>query len=152
MPFAMVIDDDEVSSEIMTHFLEREGYSVWSTLDPDQAVRRCRESGLDLVVSDVVLHAPFSGTELTCALRAVCPSVPVLLVSGTPVEGWSDNDLSHLGALAAGPVEFLMKPFTARAFAKMVAKLRNRTSSDVWIRSALEIARKSRKTLDSHAH
>ena len=65
------------------------------------------------MVSDIVLHAPFSGTELTVALRGVCPSVPVLLVSGTPVEGWSDNDLSQLGALAAGPVEFLMKPFTA---------------------------------------
>jgi CheY-like chemotaxis protein len=152
MPFAMVIDDDDVSSEIMTHFLERDGYSVWTTLDVDQALQRCRESGLDLVVSDVVLHAPFSGTELSCALRGVCPSVPVLLVSGTPVEGWSDNDLAHLGSLAAGPVEFLMKPFTARTFARKVAKLRTRTSSDNWIRSALDTARKSRKTLDGHAH
>src|SRR5437763_1213887 len=99
MPTALVIEDDESSVTVLAHVLQWNGYTVLSTVDPDQAAQYCRQFKVDVIVSDVLLRSRHSGTEMVTMIRRACPEVPVLFVSGTPLEGWSESDFANIEAL-----------------------------------------------------
>jgi len=55
--------------------------------------------------------------------------MPLLIVSGTPPEGWPDVDFDCLVKLVAGAaIGFLLKPFTAAAPRSKVSDLVDRNS------------------------
>jgi CheY-like chemotaxis protein len=141
MPTALVIDDDTSNSEAIAHVLGYNGYDVLTTVDPAEAARYCRDFNLDVVLADIILRSHQSGTDIATSLRQACPDIPVLFVSGTPLEGWSRKDFANLEALLPGRVAFLMKPFTAKALVEAVAKLIHREYSETEIRSALDVAK-----------
>jgi DNA-binding response OmpR family regulator len=145
MPFALVIEDDSISASVVAHVLERKGYTTLSTVDPKEATRLCREFKIDVIIADLLLHSPFSGTDVALTVRRECEQIPVLFVSGTPLEGWSESDLSNIEALLPGRVEFLMKPFTAADLLTAVAKLLHRSYSELDIRSAVQLAKSFRQ-------
>jgi CheY-like chemotaxis protein len=66
------------------------------------------------MIADLILPGS-RGTDV--ALRAVqyCPGLPVLFVSGTPYEAWTESDRQKSCALPAGTAAFLAKPFRPSA-------------------------------------
>jgi len=144
MPTALVIEDDVSSVNVLAHVLERRGYRVLTSTEADEAARICGDVKIDVVVCDLILRAAYSGTDVARRLREHCSDVPVLFVSGTPLEGWSSHDFSNVEALLPGRVEFLMKPFTAEALAEAVARLMASGWSESGIRTALEGAKRMR--------
>ena len=144
MSTALVIDDDPSNSEAIAHVLEYNDYNVLTTVDALQAARYCRDSKIDIIVADVLLRSSCSGTEIVSILHKSCAGIPVLFVSGTSLEGWSGSDFANLEALLPGRVEFLMKPFTAKALVEAVSKLLHPAYSEVEIRSKLDMAKKFR--------
>ncbi len=109
-PEILVIEDDEVSREILRLQLSGAGYQVSTASDGDDALllldrassRSAPARSLpDLILSD--LHMPgTSGNTLARRLRVLCPPTTVLLAmsANTPKEAeWNDFD------------GFLLKPF-----------------------------------------
>lgn len=137
MATILLVDDDLVSVSAIAHILGHHQYSVVSTDSAEEAFRHCRELHIDLVIADVLLRSPITGTELAIAIRQQCPAVPLLFISGTPLAGWSARDFANVETLLPGRVEFLMKPFTADALVDAVSRLLNDSYSEVPIRSAL---------------
>jgi DNA-binding response OmpR family regulator len=82
----------------------------------------------DLLVADVQLP-DLSGTHVAVEVLKHCPKMPVLFISGTPMEGWPERDLRNFDVLAVGTVEFLPKPFQASALAARVEMLLNAESA-----------------------
>ena len=79
----LYVDDDEVMGLMVQRLLEREGYEVSSMVSPAQALALLRQdpAAFDLVISDFNMPE-MSGTELAAQLRALRPTLPVLISSG----------------------------------------------------------------------
>ena len=79
----MYVDDDEVMGLMVQRLLQREGYDVTGLASPVQALALLRQdpAAFDLVISDFNMPE-MSGTELAAQLRALRPTLPVLISSG----------------------------------------------------------------------
>jgi PAS domain S-box-containing protein len=79
----LVVDDEEIIAEMEKQMLERLGYRVaarTSSLDALEAVK-IDPNRFDLVLTDMSMPG-LSGLELTAAIRAVRPDMPVIIFSG----------------------------------------------------------------------
>jgi CheY-like chemotaxis protein len=110
----LVVDDEEISRKVFIKALTRLGYTVLEAANTEEALTLCRHSGkrLDLVIADFVL-TDGKGTDLAVRVREHCPDVPVLLTSGTPLDGWSDAERRRYADLGVR-ADFLQKPFQIR--------------------------------------
>ena len=104
----LVVEDQEQVRRSLTRLLQDAGYEVDSAENGEEAINmaRRREGRIDLLVTDVIMPG-VSGIELSRRMRALYPSIAVLLVSG--YAGGEINLLSELG----DNVQFLQKPFDA---------------------------------------
>ncbi len=105
----LVIDDDEVSRELLTLLLEVDGFSVVTAASGDEGLSRLRDMNPqpEVVLTDLQMPG-ISGAELAGALKNVLPAnVPVIAMSG------SDSRPPGTPAVApAGFDGFLLKPFS----------------------------------------
>ena len=95
--------------------LEAWGYKVNAAADGEEALALFEATGgaIDLLVTDVVMPN-LGGRELAERIRRRAPTLPILFVSGHT----DDVVLRH--GIAAGEVDFLAKPFSARELADRV--------------------------------
>lgn len=111
------MDDDEALRGLVTRVLTAAGYEVAAAPDGATGLRLWRESGADLVLTD--LHMPdTNGIEVLLELRGFAPTLPVIAMSG----GQRALDLDLLGsARLLGAVNILAKPFTRDELLSAVA-------------------------------
>jgi len=77
----LCVDDDERSLSIRKVLLETRGYRVITCSDPECAVERMKQGGIDLVLTDLMMPK-LSGAKLIDQLKAIAPEIPALLFSG----------------------------------------------------------------------
>jgi two-component system OmpR family response regulator len=84
----LVVDDDSLTLEMITLFLERAGYETAVSENVAEGLRIARFSRPDLVLLDVVME-PLDGWEFLDALMAdpALSSVPVMLFTACPLIG-----------------------------------------------------------------
>jgi DNA-binding response OmpR family regulator len=113
----LVVEDDPTVAEIVTRYLEREGFSVEHRRDGREALRYAVSALPDLVVLDLMLPG-LDGLEVCRRLRSVAP-VPVLMLTARSGE-------EHLVAgLELGADDYMAKPFSPRELtARVKAVLR----------------------------
>jgi len=97
----LVVDDDARSLKNIAYFLRTEGYEVNEASDGNEAAHLLDEDGFDLVLSDVIMPG-LNGLHLLEHTRSVAPEIPVLLMSGLPIE--FDQIIKR------GAADFIMKP------------------------------------------
>jgi PAS domain S-box-containing protein len=117
----LVVEDDPAVRRITVRVLARAGYDVLEAADASEALALAEQEAaqLDLVLSDVVMPGR-SGVELAVALRERWPALPVLLVTGHP--------LDRAGALAELPeASLLQKPYTTEALTGSIRNLLERS-------------------------
>lgn len=83
----LLVDDEEIITEMMGSQLERLGLAVTATTDPDEASRLFSQDPhqFDLVITDLMMPG-MSGTELSEIIRAVNKDVPIIISTG-----WSEK-------------------------------------------------------------
>jgi len=120
------VDDDPDSLNVLNWVLERH-YTVIKTVTADHAIDVCQnpKDQISLIVADILLRSPVSGTQVCLEARSCYPGVAILLTSGTPLEGWRDVDFENYKRLMSGRVDFLLKPFTAQRLVRKVETLLN---------------------------
>lgn len=102
-----VVDDNEAVLDAMALWLSDAGNELVLARTGAQAQAQVQAAALDFVITDVNLP-DMSGVDLARALRAVRPSLAILLISG-------QAQLSG-GAIGADAADgFLTKPFTPKA-------------------------------------
>lgn len=80
-PRVLVIDDDSSVADTLTMILNISGYEAQAAYSGQHALDLARESSYDHVVTDVMME-PMDGIQAAIAIRAICPSCTVLLMSG----------------------------------------------------------------------
>jgi CheY-like chemotaxis protein len=114
----LLVEDEEAVRLLARAVLERNGYRVLDSGDPEEAiaVSRAQPDAIHLLVTDVVMPK-LNGRELVRRLAKERPLLRVLYISG-----YAGDAIVEHGVLAPD-VEFLQKPFTANALLRKVRRI-----------------------------
>ena len=116
----LIVEDDRALRRGLAMNFELRGFRVLTAVDGNEGIKRAFESGLDLIVLDIMLPG-FSGLEILSELREKGREVPILILSA---RGTTDNKIEGLGL---GADDYLAKPFAlSELFARVEALLRRR--------------------------
>lgn len=113
MDRVLVVDDDIELCELVTEYLQPEGFDVEAVHDGEQGVERALSSEFALVVLDVMLPG-LNGFEVLRRVRTKSP-VPVLMLTAR------GDDVDRIVGLEMGADDYLPKPFNPR---ELVARIR----------------------------
>ena len=105
-PRVLVVDDDPNVAEVVTRYLEREGFGVEVARDGHAALDRALAVPPDLVVLDLMLPG-IDGLEVCRRLRALAP-VPVIMLTA------KGGEADRVVGLELGADDYLAKPFSPR--------------------------------------
>jgi len=81
VPRILIVEDDDELRTVLRQFLEQEGYGVVEAADGRAAMEMQRQTGADLVITDIVMPE-MDGIETIMALRRGFPSVKIIAISG----------------------------------------------------------------------
>jgi len=114
MTVLMVEDDAEVG-ELVEAMLQELGHKVLRADNADAALEIAgRETGIELVLTDVIMPGGKTGVDLARALTAQFPGLPVVLSSGFTGEALADAE--------AAPWPLLRKPYAVDELADAIAR------------------------------
>lgn len=99
----LVIDDEEEVMVRLKRFLEKEGFLVFGTTNPEEGLRIIEQNKIDVVITDVKMKE-MDGIELLRRAKALYQDI-----EGIVVTGFKDNDLA-VKALRTGASDYLTKP------------------------------------------
>jgi CheY-like chemotaxis protein len=125
MSTILVLEDDSANLQILAALLWSKGHYVLEASTAREALDAARRKGLDLLVSDVALKGDaMSGTQVAAFLLDRQGKMPIVFVTGTPLDLWDEPDRRQLDALrSTTPVAVLEKPFMPSTFESTVASL-----------------------------
>ncbi len=114
----LLIDDESSVLKITGMMLERLGYRVVSTNEPEHALQLFKEApdSFDLVITDMAMPV-MGGDRLAEIIRAIRGDIPIILCTG-----YSDS-VSEDHAMAIGINAYLEKPITKRRLGETVRSL-----------------------------
>ena len=119
-PHLLVVDDDRRIRDLLSRFLQAEGYRV--TTAETAAEARAKLDGLcfDLLILDVMMPGE-SGFELAASIR-LSSAVPILMLTAR------DATESRIKGLEIGADDYVGKPFEPRELSLRIANILKRTS------------------------
>jgi len=102
----LVVDDDENNRDILSRRLEKEGYTVATASDGQEALNMLRVEQFDLVLLDVMMPK-MDGYEVLLRIKADSNSLntPVVMISAV-----KEKD-SIISCLQLGASDYLLKPY-----------------------------------------
>jgi DNA-binding response OmpR family regulator len=110
----MVIEDDPTISEVVSRYLQRDGFDVESVADGQRAVELATARPPDLMILDLMLPG-LDGLEVFRRVRAVAPT-PVIMLTAR------GDESDRVMGLELGADDYVAKPFSPR---ELVARVRS---------------------------
>ncbi len=110
----LIIDDDQLLSEMLSEYLGEEGFETHCVYDGLEGLNQANSGDYDLVVLDVMLPT-LNGFEILKRLRKNS-SIPVLMLTAR------GDDVDRIVGLEIGADDYLPKPFNTR---ELVARMRS---------------------------
>lgn len=121
-PRILVVDDEPPIVDLVTGYLEREGWAVQSVTDGPAALRAVQEMNPDVVVLDVMLPG-LDGIEVCRQLRIFSDAYVLMLTA-------RGEELDRIVGLAVGADDYLVKPFSPRELVARIKALLRRPRTD----------------------
>ncbi len=109
----LIIDDDTELCDLLTEYLEQEGFAVSACHDAQQGLATALSGDHAFLILDVMLPG-FSGFDLLRQIRLSSP-VPVLMLTAR------GDEVDRIVGLEMGADDYLPKPFNPR---ELVARIR----------------------------
>ena len=110
----LVVEDDPTVCDVVTRYLEREGFVVEAVGDGEAALAATKRRLPDLVILDIMLPR-LDGFEVCRQLRARAP-VPIIMLTARGEES------DRIMGLELGADDYVSKPFSPR---ELVARVRS---------------------------
>jgi two-component system phosphate regulon response regulator OmpR len=117
-PHVLVVDDDRRIRDLLSRYLQREGYRVTTARSAAEARARLDGLAFDLLILDVMMPGE-SGFELAKALRKTS-QVPILMLTARA------EAESRIAGLEIGADDYVAKPFEARELSLRIANILKR--------------------------
>jgi two-component system response regulator CssR len=116
-----LVEDEAKLNEILTSYMEKEGWEVFSFLTGEAAIGQIDEAP-DLWVLDIMLP-DIDGIQLLKAIREKNSDIPVIFISAR------NSDMDKIMGLELGSDDYLAKPFLPRELIIRIQKILNRIQS-----------------------
>lgn len=102
----LIVDDNELGTEILSQLLIAQGYSVQTSSSGETALVALHKGGIDVVLLDFNLPG-MNGIEVLCRMKAdeLLRDIPVVMLSG------EEQSERVIAAIERGAEDFLPKPF-----------------------------------------
>ncbi|MFC5467687.1 response regulator transcription factor [Cohnella suwonensis] len=121
----LVVDDEREITELISLYLEKEGFAVYTSDNGAEALRIADTLIPDLIVLDVSI-GKMDGIELCRTLRqGACADVPIVFLS------CKSEDRDIIRGLSEGGDDYITKPFSpSQLVARIQAHLRRRRTRE----------------------
>ncbi|MEM5016975.1 response regulator transcription factor [Metabacillus indicus] len=113
-----LVEDEQNLNDLLTKYLEKEGYSVTAFTDGESA-RSAIDKTPHLWVLDIMVPG-VDGYQLIKEIKAASPDTPVIFISAR------DTDIDRVLGLELGSDDYISKPFLPRELVIRVQKLLTR--------------------------
>lgn len=120
-PRVLVVDDEPPIVELVTGYLEREGWTVHSAADGPAALDAVRDLAPDVVILDVMLPG-LDGVEVCRRLRTFSDAYVLMLTA-------RGEEIDRIMGLTVGADDYLVKPFSPREVVARIKALLRRPRS-----------------------
>ncbi len=100
----LLIEDDNSISEMVDHYLTKEGFEVVLAFDGEEGVRLFQQGNYDVILLDIMLPK-LNGMDFLKLIREQS-KVPVLMISA------KDGDVDKALGLGFGADDYIAKPFS----------------------------------------
>ncbi len=120
----LIVDDDRRIRQLLTRFLQGEGFRVTAAVSAEDAYARLRGLHFDLIILDVMMPGQ-SGYEFAARIRAEnspLAEAPILMLTARA------ETEDRVKGLEAGADDYLSKPFDPRELALRVASILRRSA------------------------
>ena len=112
----LVVDDEEVVCRSCSRIFERVGFHVETSRNPREGLRLATSKNYNAILLDIMMPE-LSGIEFLQQLRAVKPSVPVIIITGY------SSVTSAAEAMRLHAVDYVPKPFTPDEITAAVSRV-----------------------------
>lgn len=119
MKKAMIVDDDPNISELLRLYFDKDGFSVVSCLDGDQALDLFNQSSPDIVILDLMLPGR-DGYDVLRDIRRIS-DIPVIMLTAR------GDTLDKVVGLELGADDYVQKPFEPKELLARVKAVLRRT-------------------------
>jgi two-component system alkaline phosphatase synthesis response regulator PhoP len=133
MTTVLVVDAEPAGLQSTHGLLAREGYTVHSVTNGEDALRLARRVQPDLVIFDVMLPGPLDGWEACRHLRQES-NVPIILLTART------DEVDPVVGLELGADDYITKPFNPRELEARVRAVLRRSNVTRLSRSVLTVA------------
>jgi DNA-binding response OmpR family regulator len=127
----LLVEDDADLLDLLTYALGREGYTVLTAMDGQQAIRRWEESTPDIVLLDANLPK-LDGYEVCRRLRHD-GATPIIMLTARDEE----EDVLH--GFRVGADDYVNKPFSAKQLAARIKAVLRRAQADPYRQPMREV-------------
>ena len=119
----LVVDDEQIVTEVVERYLLREGYEVKIAFDGAQALNIAREWNPHLVILDLMLPE-IDGLDVCRQLRQDSP-VPIIMLTA------KGEETDRIIGLELGADDYIVKPFSPREVVARVKSVLRRTADNL---------------------
>lgn len=127
----LLVEDDADLLDLLTYALRREGYTVLSAMDGQQALKRWEDEAPDIVLLDASLPKT-DGYEVCRRIRHE-GATPIIMVTAR------DEEEDVLRGLRLGADDYVCKPFSARQLMARMKALLRRSQADPYRQPTREV-------------
>lgn len=115
----LVVEDDINLNKLIGAKLKKEGYSIFSAFDGEEALNLMDKEHIDLIICDIMMPR-MNGYELTIELRRASFYVPILMVTA------KDQMEDMEKGFSLGTDDYMIKPINMREMSLRVQALLRR--------------------------
>ncbi len=124
----LMVDDDQVTLDLLREVLEKQKYEVFSARSVQEALGLVASESLDLILSDIRMQDRDDGLHLLEAIKKSRPNAVVVLMTGFGSVGGA------IDAIQSGAFDYISKPFNLNELTHVLS----RASKQVLSQSAPE--------------
>jgi len=117
----LIIDDDEILTDMLNEYLTEEGYQIDTVSDGLKGLRMAQSERYAMIILDVMLPS-LNGKEVLKRLRQDY-QIPVLMLTAR------GDDLDRILGLELGADDYLAKPFNTRELVARIKAILRRSNS-----------------------
>ena len=116
----LLVEDDQSICEMVEKYLTKEGFSITTAYDGEQAIAKFSKDTFDLILLDIMLPN-LDGLEAMKIIREKS-SIPIVIMSA------KDQDIDKALGLGLGADDYISKPFSMiELLARVKAAIRRAT-------------------------
>ena len=112
----LIVDDMKEIREILSSFLEEDGYVIYTAENGKKALELIKEKEIDMVLTDVRMPE-MNGYDLTKIIKKMNPKIGIIIMTAyTSI--YTEGDIRKIGA-----DDFISKPFNLTDVSEKVERV-----------------------------